>query len=149
MIIYFDMDGVLTNFRKRIEEYKAKGKKQADYDFWVSLEELPTRSVVDYLKSNGYKVGIVSALPNKPKHAFDAKLGKEIWLKNHYNGVFDDIQITSSPKGSFCKNTNDILIDNKQSNIDDWNSAGGIGIFFDGYSESSNDLLDRLKEVLK
>lgn len=148
MIIYFDMDGVLTNFKKRIEEYKAKGKK-TDYEFWISLEELPIRSVVDYLKSSGYKVGIISALPNKPKQAFDAKLGKKIWLNNHYNGVFDDIQITSNPKGSFCKNTNDILIDNKQSNIDDWNSAGGIGIFFDGYSESSNDLLDRLKEVLK
>lgn len=147
MIIYFDMDGVLTNFKKRIEEYKAEGK-QTDYEFWTSLEELPTKNIVNYLKSNGYQLGIISALPNKPKHAFDANLGKVKWLDDHYGGTFDPIHITSDSKGSFCQK-GDILIDNKQSNISDWNASGGIGIYFDGYTESNNDLLDRLKEVLK
>lgn len=91
MIIYFDMDGVLTNFKKRIEEYKAEGK-QTDYDFWVSLEELLDKNVVLPLASR-YQVGIITALPNKPKHAFDAELGKTKWLNDHYSGVFDPIYI--------------------------------------------------------
>lgn len=147
MIIYFDMDGVLTNFKKRIEEYKTEGK-QTDYEFWTSLEELPINNIVSKLKNMGYQIGIITALPNKPKHAFDAKLGKIKWLNDHYSGLFNPIYITSDSKDQYCK-PGDILIDNKQSNIDAWNSAGGIGIYFDGYSESSDDLLDRLIKVLK
>ena len=54
MIIYFDMDGVLTNFRKRIEEYKAEGK-QTDYEFWASLEKLLDKDLVLSLKKKVYK----------------------------------------------------------------------------------------------
>ena len=85
MIIYFDMDGVLTNFRKRIEEYKAEGKK-TDYEFWTSLEELLNKQFVEDLKIKGYQLGIVSALPNKPYHAENAEAGKRKWLENHYSG---------------------------------------------------------------
>ena len=141
MIIYFDMDGVLTNFKKRIEEYKAEGK-QTDYEFWVSLEELLDKNVVLPLASR-HQVGIITALPNKPKHAFDAELGKRKWLNDHYSGVFDPIYITSNSKAQYCK-PGDILIDNKQSNIDAWKSAGGIGIYFDGYTQSSEDLIGEL-----
>ena len=146
MIIYFDMDGVLTNFRKRIEEYKAEGK-QTDYEFWVSLEELLDKNLVLLLKKKGYKLGIVSALPSKPYHAENAEAGKLEWLKNHYKGIFDPIYIISSSKGKCCS-PGDILIDNKQSNLDDWTEAGGIGIYFDGYTESSKDLIGRLIPIL-
>ena len=146
MIIYFDMDGVLTNFRKRIEEYKAEGKK-TDYEFWVSLEELLDRQFVENLKLHGCKLGVVSALPSKPYHAENAEAGKRKWLKKHYPGMFNPIHIISSQKGEYCS-PGDILIDNKQSNIDSWTKAGGIGIYFDGYTEGSNDLLKRLKSYL-
>lgn len=146
MIIYFDMDGVLTNFRKRIEEYKAEDKR-TDYEFWTSLEELPTKPIVDYLKSKGYELGIISMLPSKPTHAFDAILGKPDWLQKHYGGTFNVAYYVEENKAQYCK-PGDILIDNKQSNIDDWNNAGGIGIFFDGYTESPSDLLERLKPYL-
>ena len=147
MIIYFDMDGVLTNFRKRIEEYKAEDKK-TDYEFWTSLEELPIKGIVNLLKYNGYKLGVISMLPSKPTHIFDAALGKPDWLQEHYSGIFEHVYYVENNKAQHCK-PGDILIDNKQSNIDAWNLSGGIGIYFDGYTESSNDLLDRLKEVLK
>jgi 5'(3')-deoxyribonucleotidase len=145
MIIYFDMDGVLTNFRKRIEEYKAEGK-QTDYEFWVSLEELLDRNVVLSL-AKVFNVGIVSALPSKPYHSENATLGKRKWLENHYKGIFNPIHIISSSKGKCCV-PGDILIDNKQSNLDAWTEAGGIGIYFDGYTESSKDLIGRLIPIL-
>ena len=146
MIIYFDMDGVLTNFRKRIEEYKAEGKR-TDYEFWASLEELPTKPIVDYLKSKGYELGIISMLPSRPTHPLDAVLGKPSWLQEHYGGIFNVAYYVKENKAQYCK-PGDILIDNKQSNIDDWNNAGGIGIFFDGYTESPSELLERLKPYL-
>lgn len=146
MIIYFDMDGVLTNFRKRIEEYKAEGKK-TDYEFWVSLEELLNKDFVLFLKKKGYKLGVVSALPSKPYHAENAEAGKLEWLKNHYPGIFDPIYIISSSKGKCC-NPGDILIDNKQTNIIDWENVGGISIYFDGYTESGIDLMNKLKSYL-
>lgn len=145
MIIYFDMDGVLTNFKKRITEYKAEGKK-TDYEFWVSLEELLDRNTVLPL-ANYFNIGIVSALPNKPHHAEDALLGKQKWLENHYKGIFSPIHIISESKGKYCI-PGDILIDNKQSNLDDWAEAGGIGIYFDGYTESSEDLIGKLIPIL-
>ena len=146
MIIYFDMDGVLTNFRKRIEEYKAEDKR-TDYEFWTSLEELLNKQFVEDLKIKGYQLGIVSALPNKPYHAENAEAGKRKWLENHYSGMFSPIFIISSSKGKCCV-PGDILIDNKQSNIDDWNASGGIGIYFDGYTESGLNLIGKLKPYL-
>lgn len=146
MIIYFDMDGVLTNFRKKIEEYKVQGKK-TDYEFWVSLEELLDRNFVENLKLHECKLGIISALPSKPYHAENAKAGKKKWLKKHYPGVFNPIYIISSSKDKYCV-PGDILIDNKQTNIDAWNKAGGIGIYFDGYAESKSNLMERLKSYL-
>lgn len=145
MIIYFDMDGVLTNFRKRIEEYKAKGKK-VDYEFWVSMDELLDKNIVLPL-ANYFYVGIVSALPSKQYHAEDAEAGKRKWLENHYKGIFNPIHIISGSKGKCCV-PGDILIDNKQSNLDAWTEAGGIGIYFDGYTESSKDLIGRLIPIL-
>lgn len=148
MIIYFDMDGVLTNFKPAIIEFKSQHPNEsAGYDFWITIPEIPIRNVVDTLKSEGYQLGIISKLPEKEKHQKGALAGKAVWLEQHYDDVFEPVYITAGDKTQFCQ-PGDILIDNKKSNIDSWNSAGGIGILFDGYTESSSELLERIKKAL-
>ena len=76
----------------------------------------------------------------------ESRLGKLLWIRNHTGDVFP-----SKPQVIFKKAkekhlvkpelTNfDILIDDRQSTIDNWINAGGTGILYQSASQVISDL---------
>lgn len=171
--IFCDMDGVLTDFDRGFKRLKANKKHRTpkEYEdkhgkhsiwklidkrkefFWKRLPWMPDgRELWDYLER--YKPYILSA-PSRSKYYKD---GKMQWIKLNLGfsqRKFVTTQeeheerpeirvILSNDKGQFAKTKNDILIDDKESNIDDWTKAGGTGI----YHNDSTDTIRVLEEIL-
>ena len=157
--IYVDMDGVVADFDKRFtdlsgmspSDYEAKNGKNAFWDFidvkhklafWVGIPPMSdAQSLMDYVSKHDYE------MLTAPSIKKESLMGKGLWIRNWANkGLFP-----SKPKVNYkpAKNKhhfaapNHILIDDKQSTIDSWNAAGGIGILH----TSAGSTINQLKKI--
>jgi hypothetical protein len=149
--IYCDMDGVLVDFDqgyknltgKSTEEANAQGDetfwnpiKQAGAGFWIKLKWMPDgQQIWDYI--NKYTPILLSA-PSKEE---SSKIGKRVWVKRNLPGV-KLILRPASQKQQFS-GENQILIDDRESNIEQWKNKGGIGILH----TSAANTIKQLKEL--
>jgi len=170
--IYCDMDGVLVDFDKgykdltgmstkkantypkmffwRFFRKKLKEKKMDEKDFWANLESYPGKEELwSYISP--YKPNILSSpsidfkLP--PNQQLDPEYneaiqGKKAWISNNLNNVNKEIFVPASQKQQFS-GENKILIDDREDNIEQWKSKGGIGILH----TSASDTIKQLKEL--
>lgn len=170
--IFCDMDGVLTDFDRGFKRLKANHpehltpdeyeKKHGEHSiwplidareekFWVRLPWMKDgRELWDYLKR--YSPIVLSA-PSRSKHSVD---GKMKWIKvnlginqseptRSINDMDPDSRIIlANDKAQFVKSKNDILIDDRQPNIDKWVAAGGTAIHHD----DATDTIRLLEEIL-
>ena len=154
--IYVDMDGVVADFDKRFtdlsgmspSEFESKNGKNAFWDFidvkhklafWVGIPPMSdAQSLMDYVSKHDYE------MLTAPSIKKESLMGKGLWIRNWANkGLFP-----SKPKVNYkpAKNKhhfaapNHILIDDKQSTIDSWNAAGGIGILHTSAGNTINQL---------
>ena len=157
--IYVDMDGVVADFDKRFtdlagmspSEFESKNGKNAFWDFidvkhklafWVGIPPMSdAQSLMDYVSKHDYE------MLTAPSIKKESLMGKGLWIRNWANkGLFP-----SKPKVNYksAKNKhhfaapNHILIDDKQSTIDSWNAAGGIGILH----TSAGSTINQLKKI--
>jgi hypothetical protein len=148
-VIYCDMDGVLCDFDERFKffsglspiEYKSKyGTDEfwnvidkAGVGFWAGMKWMSDgKQLWDYISS--YNPTLLSA----PSLQSESRLGKRLWVKKHLPGT----KLILS-KASDKKNYSDpfhILIDDRDSNIDDWRSKGGVGILHTSTSNTIKEL---------
>ena len=149
--IYCDMDGVLTDFDSRFKyfsnmdprAYEDKYGKEKFWDlidgkigvrFWTGMEWMPEgEKLWDYIKK--YNPTLLSA----PSRQNESRLGKRLWAKNNLPCV-KLILANASAKQNYS-GKNKILIDDRESNIEQWRSKGGIGILF----KSTQQVIDELK----
>ena len=156
--IYLDMDGVVANFDKRFEdlsgmtpsEFISKYDKNAFWDlidekhkiaFWRGIEVMPGADrLVNYVAQYPYEM---LTAPSAKKQSV---IGKSLWIKDKVGTLY-----SSQPKVTYKRAKEkhlvkpnltkfDILIDDKPSTIDNWNNAGGTGIFYQSASQVINDL---------
>jgi len=137
--IYCDLDGVLSDFEKQFylisngitaENYK---KLYGAKSFWNLINDSGTNFwstmplMTDAMKLWNYikpfNPTILTAAPLKEQDAAD---GKPLWVKNHLGDV--PVIVTSARKKKEHAAPNHILIDDTVRNIEEWISAGGIGI---------------------
>jgi hypothetical protein len=141
--IYCDMDGVLVDFDKGYKNLTGQethhvdlqgkdefwgtfrqsleDKKMQEKDYWANLEWMPDgKELWDHIQS--MKPTLLSAPSRDPQ----SRWGKRIWVKKNIPGT-PLILAAASAKKNYA-NKNSILIDDRISNINDWNAAGGIGI---------------------
>ena len=159
--IYLDMDGVIADFDQRFmdvsgmtpNEYKDKfGMKkfwnlideENKIKFWTGIPLMPgAKELVDYISQYDYE--ILTA----PSVRKQSKLGKIVWLRKIHADLFPNTpKVNFKPakekhqiKSSLTKS--DILIDDKASTIDNWNSTGGTGILH----TSAEDTIKQLKQL--
>ncbi len=148
--IFVDMDGVLTDFIKGYYELTGKditGEfhdskefwdpiNDAGYNFWINLKWTKDgKKLWNYIKK--YDPEILSS----PSRQDDSRVAKHDWVKKELPGVHLILRSPSNKKEFASPNS--ILIDDRESNIDQWKKAGGIGILH----TSTEDTIKELKKL--
>ena len=149
--IYCDMDGVLVDFDRGYQELTGMTTQQADTNgveafwepltkagakWWITLNWMPDgKQLWNYIKK--YTPILLSA-PSKQE---SSRLGKRVWVKRELPDV-KLILRPASQKQQYASPTS-ILIDDRQKNIDQWEAAGGIGIFH----TSTPNTIEQLKQL--
>jgi len=149
--IYCDMDGVLVDFDKGYEQLTGMTSKEADAKgpeffwkpiskageaFWTELKWMPDgKQLWNYIKK--YNPPLLSA----PSREESSRTGKQKWVEQHLPGV--KLILANAVDKQNYSGKNKILIDDRDKNINQWKSKGGIGI----YHTSALDTIKQLKEL--
>jgi 5'(3')-deoxyribonucleotidase len=160
--IFVDLDGVLIDwdggFRKISggltgDEFVAKYDKIQSIElikrygsqWWANLEWLPDgKELWQYITSNFLNVKILTATGRPGQYTSQATKGKIQWMRDNLTHLSDKDKIIVGRKGEkerYCK-PGDILVDDNESNIQDWINAGGIGILH----RTARNTISQLKE---
>lgn len=149
--IYCDLDSVLVDFDrgfKNLTNYLPKDYEneygldkfwdainEKGVKFWASLKWMSDgRELWDYIKK--YNPTLLSA----PSREESSKIGKRIWVKNNLPNT--KLILSPAQYKKRYAGENKILIDDREQNIYDWISSGGIGILH----TSTNDTIKQLQK---
>lgn len=162
--IYIDLDGVLADFDRGVEElahyhkHDQEEKNEAYIDsmwaavravehFYDKLELIPGamemyHSICESFGSS-CDIEILTGLPKPWRHIPDAEADKRKWVSRILS---PDIMVNAGireDKVKYCKGPDCVLIDDLKSNISAWEEYGGTGILH----RSPEETLQRLREL--
>ena len=150
--IYLDMDGVLVDFDKQFEEltgmapsaFEAKNGSDefweaidgAGVGFWRGMKWMPGGEAL-YNRASQAPHFLLSS----PSRSDVSKIGKHLWRRDKTPST--KLILARSYNKKNYANPSSILIDDRESNINQWREAGGIGILYTS-AEQVNRELDKL-----
>jgi len=146
--ICFDMDGTIANLYG-VEDWLPKLRA---YDPSPYMEAAPMirlctlARMLNKLQRLGYEIGVISWLSKDPDPVYGGLVAeaKRTWLKKHLPSVnWDFVEIVpyGIPKSSTIEfSSYDILFDDEENNIEDWEEKGGWGFF-------PSEIFDTLKSL--
>ena len=156
--IYLDMDGVVADFDKRFKDLsglmpQAYVDKNGLDDFWDLIDEKHKVAFwrgIELMPGAQKLVKFVEQYPfemlTAPSIKKQSIIGKGLWVKDKV-GILYSTKPKVTYRSAKQKHTVksdltkfDILIDDKGSTIDNWNAAGGTGIFYKNADQVINDL---------
>jgi len=148
--IFLDMDGVVSDFDKYANEilgYSTPGGKRYPLEDWAKISANPrfyrhldlcpyadllVNKVCELAKAKGYDVKFLTAIPraNDVPWCFNDKVE---WAQQNFPEIPVWFGPYSHDKQHHCQ-PGDILIDDRDDNINEWNRVGGIGILHVNYN---------------
>ncbi len=167
--IYFDMDGVLADFKRGVKELAGFRMSGADQDavmkneddamweavrgvdhFYDRLEPLPNgmklfRFAQEKCPGN---VEVLTGVPKPKRGILNAGEDKISWVKRILGEDVPVHIVFKEEKKNFCKGKDYVLIDDRQANIEEWVEAGGTGILYKEPGRTE-DKLAFLEDYLK
>lgn len=160
MILYLDMDGVLTDFEERFATkfgYPAMSVRDrknfsTEWPQFIKDKEFETlewfpggQELLAFVKKNQSKFDSVEILSSSGGHDHHEEVERQkiVWLKKQ--GIAFKVNIVPGKKykKDYAK-PNAILIDDTKSIIDSFNEAGGNGI----HHKDLGETLEKLKKIL-
>lgn len=152
-MIFCDLDDVFADFAGYVERnfgYNGwdtpREKLWADVmnveDYWLKLDVCKdSKKIWNKIKHLNPKI-----LTGCPVLDYDrAKTQKPEWVAKNISADMEVICCLSKDKHFYCKNSDDILIDDLLVNINDWRKAGGIGIHHTDVETTLQELEKHLK----
>ena len=158
IVVYFDADGVLADFRGRCDEFGIKYNPMGVYDekvdikmwdeirkddhFYLHLK--PVEGSVDLFKnlSKDYRCEVLTAIPKEKWNIPNAGQDKIDWCKKYLG---EDVKVNlcyRREKQNYVKGRNTILVDDLFKNIQEWERQGGCGILFTTAKDFDRTLID-------
>lgn len=173
MRVFLDMDGVLMDFNAGasrvmgrpnpyLEDPSCHGQhyiqhvwgmskmefwRQADnVEFWETMPMTPEAPglmwmVYDYF---GPEAPAILTTPTASPHCY---WGKVLAVKRYFPDLSD--KIIFAERKELLAHSGAVLIDDKESNIDGWNSAGGRGILFPSLGNSMHKDAPRALQIIR
>jgi len=160
MIIYLDMDGVLTNFDKRMKEVTGDPKAMTNMskeeikilssntpNFFLDLEVLPdAKKMIKFLIGTGHEVKILTSAG--AINTVSVVSQKRKWIKKNLSEFPDLLKnfnfVTSSKFKAQYADEDTILIDDRTVSIGPFRAAGGKGILHKSVSAT----ISKVKSLL-
>lgn len=159
--IYFDMDGVLTDFDGAVEalcrmqrrSQEASTPEQDDLlwarirqvpHFFGRLEPLPGALELfrQVYKKYGDRVEILTGIPKERRGIVTAAEDKRDWVKRYLSDEVVVNTVYKAEKPSFCREPGDVLVDDLRPTIRKWKELGGFGILHENAETTLKILMD-------
>jgi len=148
MQCFVDMDGVLADFDRHVQDLFGFHPRQIpDDDLWVLVQSLPDFWLTIPVKHGArdlwsavqpYTPVILTGCPRS--HYDLAAAHKVTWAKQHFGDTVNIITCLSRNKAQYLQSTDDILIDDRGSNVRRWRKAGGRAIYYRTAAQTLVDL---------
>ena len=160
--IYFDMDCVLADFYRGVEELCGinieeldKVPEMRDEKMWDAIREIDhfydkleimedAREMFEMVfEKYGDRVEILSAIPKPKRRIQNAKEDKILWIRRLFDENIVINIVYTEEKKDYCLGEGYILIDDNEKTINSWNEKGGLGIVH----KTAKDTIKFLKET--
>lgn len=155
--IYFDMDGVLADFERGINEIcgmkmpvQGRSTREEDDRMWQAVKEAdhfydrlkPMSGAIDMYKklSARYDCEILSAIPKPHRGIENAGEDKKNWVRRELSPSMKVNIVLKEEKRRYVGGKETILIDDLERNISEWENAGGTGIRFESAEQVLNSI---------
>lgn len=147
--IYCDMDGVLCDFNRRFEQFGGMSPREyeAKYGtnkFWELIDKVGEQfwSKMSWMSDGKQLWTYISkfkpVLLSAPSMNPSSRYGKHLWVNENLPGT--KLILAKREKKRNYSGKNQILIDDRPDNINDWVYEGGIGILHTSTSQTIKDL---------
>lgn len=157
--IYFDMDGVLADFERGVQELcgiepidQSKATNSQTDKLWEAVKKVPhfyaklepVKGAVEFFNEVHGKFKencqILTGIPKPRRGIENAGEDKTEWVHRFLSPGIKVNIVFREEKIKFCSGKNCILIDDYDKNILEWENAGGRGILFTTAQEAREKL---------
>ena len=158
--IYFDMDGVLVDFKRgqreilNIEVVDQEHKREGDDDilfsamreydhFYYMLKPIGGSLELFWKVYNKYgdRCRILTGVPKESRGIINASSDKKAWVEKYLSKDIIVNTVLRKEKVNHVKGKCSVLIDDFSKNIREWRDEGGTGILFITPEETEKELM--------
>lgn len=159
--LFLDLDGVFADFNGKAIELVGPNPREIDKKvLWKELGKVehfyfslnPLHDAINHFhiitKTVKRPVEILTALPLLVGNFKSSIIDKQEWVKKHLSKdiICNCVASAKRDKIKFINSEHDCLIDDSITNIELWNSAGGIGILHTSWPKTMEEL--KVKKII-